>query len=303
MIEKRNTYRIFSIHSRLVVLALLAWIFIPRVHAQLNATVYNDFNQTLINPYLINPAASDSSYLYNVRFDNVTELGVFSNVGRFYLDADRRISSGDKNEYHFLGVQIINSKQGDYINRSRFHARYSWYVPVSDGAALSSGISLGFVNYSFLTSQGGTGGSDLAPDGAVGIHYLRKNFAFGLSVQQIFNSVLMPVEQSFSLLRLYNIDVSKVFNITHELIFNTQAILQVPQRGDVVYGLTVLAEYRELFLLGVNNYFLRKTSVNLGVTNLAFLRAKFTVLGMYTLYRSDVTFADNSFEIFIGIKK
>lgn len=274
------------------------------VYGQLNTSVLNDFNKTIFNSYILNPSATDSTYLFNARFTNINELGVFKNISRFYLDVDRRVPSKNNNGDHFIGVQIINSKQGDFINRSRLQVRYSWMIQVSKKAALSSGIGLGFVNYSFLTSQGGTGGSDLGPDGALGLHYLRKNFSLGFSVQQIFNAVIIPVSQSFELNRLYNLDVLKRIPIALKSSITSQAILQIPESyEDIYYGLALMGNINEFFLAGIGNYNLSKTSFNLGVENIPLLKAKFQLVLTYTVYHSAILLGDNSFEIFLSIKK
>ena len=136
--------------------------------AQLDATSYQEFTQTLVNPYILNPAVSDTSYSFNFRFNNVNELGLLKNVSRFYVDADKRFGSPKNTGLHYAGLQITNSKLGDYINKSRFQFRYAWFTKLSRQSALSAGVSLGFINYAFQTTQGGTGGTDYGPDGSLG---------------------------------------------------------------------------------------------------------------------------------------
>ncbi|MBO9703610.1 MAG: type IX secretion system membrane protein PorP/SprF [Sporocytophaga sp.] len=271
--------------------------------AQLNATVFEDFSQFIVNPYLINPSATDSSYSFKICANNINELGLIKNVSRFYIDGDKRINSSRKNGFHFIGLQAINSKQGDYISRSRMQAHYSWFAQVSKKAFLSSGVSLGFINYAFLTTQGGTGGSDYAPDGSIGIHYVRPNTFIGLAIQQVFTSVLIPVNQSFRLSRLYNLDLSHHFDVGPRTNLAVYGMVQQPDKGNTIYSLGLLSEISNVVLVGVNDFSLRKTSFNLGVKQIRLLGAEFMFMTTYSIYHGSFPLPDNSLELFIVLQK
>lgn len=271
--------------------------------AQLDATVFEDFTQSIFNPYLINPSATDSSYRFKIRANNVNEVGLIKNVSRFYIDGDKRINSSRENEFHFVGLQAINSKFGDYISRSRLQVRYSWFAQISKKAFLSSGVSLGFINYAFLTTQGGTGGSDYAPDGMIGIHYVRQKTFIGFAVQQLFTPVLIPVNQSFRLGRLYNVDFSQRFDIAPWTSLTTYAMVQQPDQGNTLYSVGLMADISNVVLVGVNNFSLQKTSFNLGIKRIRLLGAEFMFLISYSLYHSNFPLPDNTLELFIALHK
>jgi hypothetical protein len=271
--------------------------------AQLNATVFEDFTQFIVNPYLINPSATDSSYRFKIRANNVNEVGLIKNVSRFYLDADKRINTSRKNEFHFVGLQAINSKFGDYISRSRLQVRYSWFAQISKKAFLSSGVSLGFINYAFLTTQGGTGGSDYAPDGMIGLHYVRQKTFIGFGIQQLFTPVLIPVNQSFRLGRLYNADFSQRFDLGPRTYLTTYAMVQQPDQGNTLYSLGLLTEISNVVLVGVNNFSLRKTSFNFGIKRIRLFGAEFMFMTTYSLYHGSFPLPDNTLELFIALQK
>ena len=272
-------------------------------HAQLNSTVFEDFTQSIVNPYLINPSATDSSYRFKIRANNVNEIGVIKNVSRFYIDADKRISSNQKNSFHFVGLQALNSKLGDYISRGGLQVRYSWFAQISKKAFLSSGVSLGFINYAFLTTQGGSGGSDYAPDGMIGIHYVRQKTFIGFAIQHLFTSVLIPVNQSFRLGRLYNVDFSHRFDISPRTYLTTYAMVQQPDQGKTLYSLGLLTEISNVLLVGVNNFSLQKTSFNLGVKRIRLFGAEFMFMTTYSLYHGNFPLPDDTLELFIALHK
>jgi hypothetical protein len=274
------------------------------LYAQLNATVYEDFTQTQFNSYLINPSVSDSSYSLAIRLNNINGIGITKNVRRFYLDLDKRIETKSENGFHYVGLQATNLKLGDYISKSRLQLRYSWYAKLSRRSAISSGISLGFINYAFLTTQGGTGGSDFSPDGSVGIHYLRQKFSFGFAIQQVLGTVLIPVNQSYSLQRLYNFDITRKFQIAHNAEFNTQFIVQIPEGGKIYsYGVNLHAEFLNFVYIGLSNFTLNKTSVALGAKRIVFLDSTFFLAVSYSMYHSQIPLPDNAIEIFISFQK
>lgn len=270
--------------------------------AQLNATVFEDFTQTVNNPYLMNPAAADTSYLFKIRINTVDELGLIKYVNRFYLDIDKRIGNSRKNSYHFIGMQAMNSKIGQYIYRSRLQLRYSWYAQLSKKAALAAGISLGFINYAFLTTQGGTGGSDFGPDGMLGVHYIRPNTTIGFAIQQIFAPVLIPVNQSFKLNRLYNVDVSQRFRIAPRIKLTIYGVVQYSGQTNLNYTIGLMSHISEYVLVGVNNLSLKKTSFNVGVQHVRLYGTEFSFVTTYSIYHSVFPTPNSTLELFMSVQ-
>lgn len=270
---------------------------------QLNATVYEDFTQTSLNPYLINPSASDTSYSFKGRFNNISELVLVKDVSQFYLDIDTKIKSPGLNGDHYLGLQLTNSKLGEYISRNRFQLRYSWLFQVSTNAKLAAGCTFGFINYAFLTTQGGRGGSDIAPDGSFGIHYLRKGTTIGVSIQQIFTPVLIPINQSFKLDRLYNVDAEHEFVIMPEFSLTPQFVVQFSEEGTHTYGLNLTSEIYDFGVIGLSNFYLRKTSVFAGVQKLNVWNTDLSLVVTYSKFHSDIPLSNGLLEIFIALQK
>lgn len=271
--------------------------------AQLDATAYEEFTQTLLNPYILNPAVSDTSYAFNFRFNNINELGLLKNVSRFYVDADKRFGSPQNTGLHYAGLQITNSKLGDYINKSRLQFRYAWFTKLSRKSALSAGVSLGFINYAFQTTQGGTGGTDYGPDGSLGIRYLMKNFSVGFAMQQIFTPTLIPVNQSFLIDRLYNLDVIKKFRLSPGFDLDAQLVFQLAENKEYAYSLNLMGVYQEIGLIGLSNYSLQKTSVSGGLKHNIFGGYNFSLLATYSFYHTSISLSDNTLEVFLSFSK
>jgi hypothetical protein len=283
---------------------LVLWItLLPSTcMAQLNATTFEDYSQLEINPYLLNPAAVNTTYNYNLRSQYIIETGLIKNVNRFYFDADFKIKTTKENSFHFLGIQTTGSNLGDYIHKNRLNGRYSWYSRISENAYLSSGIALGFVNYALLTTQGGTGGSDFGPDGMVGIQYIRHYLSAGLAIQQLFSPVLTPIRESFQQSRLYIFNMSEKFEITPNTTLTLSGNLQYSNSQPLLYNMGLTANISNI-IFSINNVSLRKTSISFGVKNIAVLKNKLMIYYTYSIYQSSFPLPNNSMEFFIAFQK
>jgi hypothetical protein len=272
------------------------------IQAQLTTTLFEDFNQTIVNPYLVNPAASDTSYLFKARINAIDELGLIKYVNRYYLDIDKRIGTSRKNSYHFIGMQALNSKIGQYISKSRLQFRYSWFTQLSRGASISAGISLGFINYAFLTTQGGTGGSDFGPDGMLGIHYTRQNTVIGFGIQQLFAPVLIPVNQSFKLNRLYNVDISQRFRVAPRILLTTYGVIQYSGTNKFSYSFGLMSNVADYVVIGINNFSLTKTSFNFGVQHIRLYSTEMSIMTTYSIYHSVFPTPNSTLELFMSVQ-
>lgn len=270
--------------------------------AQLSSTLFEDFSQTIINPYLINPAAADTSYIFKARINAVDELGLIKYVNRYYLDIDKRIGTSRKNSYHFIGMQALSSKIGQYISKNRLQFRYSWFTQLSRKASLSAGISLGFINYAFLTTQGGAGGSDFGPDGMLGIHYVRANTVIGIGIQQLFAPVLIPVNQSFKLNRLYNVDVSHRIRIAPRVKLTGYAIIQYAVQSNLNYSVGLMSHVSDYVMIGINNYSLKKTSFNFGVQHIRIASTELSLITTYSIYHSVFPTPNSTLELYMSVQ-
>lgn len=289
-----------------VIGTILIWV--PRLaNAQLSSSVFEDFTQITYNNYLINPTAADTSYNYNVRANNINELGFRKNVYRYYLDLDKKFSSNTQG-YHFLGLQVINSRHGSFINGSRLSIRYSWVFEISKKALLASGVSFGFINYSFASSQGGAGGTDYGPDGSIGIRYMRSKFSAGLAMQQIFSPTLTPISQSFEFDKLINLDLVKRITVSPHLYIQIISVMQFSESQTGSYSLGFDTRFMRKGIIGLNTFSFSessalKTSLNLGVQNLSIRKNRLQIVCTYSFFHNGIPTPDNVIEIFLSLKK
>jgi type IX secretion system PorP/SprF family membrane protein len=267
--------------------------------AQINFSFSDYFDQFYNNYYLLNTANVDSTYKIAAKVSNKTQTGLFQGVSKLYMDIDLRLSHR-KGASHYLGIQVINNKEGDFINKSRLVGRYSVRIKISERSSLSTGIALGFVNYAFNTSQSGTGGSSWAPDGNAGFWYLRKKLSLGFSMQQIFNQKIRPVNQIFALANYYNLTARYSITINRLLNLNTHFYSKWQKNQTMYFALASLFEVREKFDAGIGYNYHRGLSYVAGVKNLGMGKSRFSFYFSYFTGLSKIYVSDNAFEVMLS---
>lgn len=273
--------------------------------AQTSFSFSDYFDQFFNNYYLLNTANSDSSYKTAVNISNKTQTGLFKGVNKLYMDVDMRISSR-KGVYHFIGIQAINNKEGEFISKNRLTGRYSWHGKISGRASVSAGISLGFVNYSFNTSQSGTGGSDWVPDGNAGIWYLRKKISLGVSTQQIFNQKIRPANQTFLLSNYYNFTARYLIDINHFLNLHTHLYTRHQNDQPMYFAIASLLETKGKLESGIGIGYNYRRGLN-SVVGLKRIRIGSSHFGFYFSYFVGTSrinnVSDTAFELLVKYQR
>ncbi len=283
--------------AKLSLLGLLCLVLLPHPGATQSVFSFSDyFDQFYNNYYLVNPANADSSYTFSANVGNKAQTGLFQGVSKLYMDLDLRKASG-KNVFHFFGIQAITNKEGDFIHKSRLTGRYSWRGKISNHASLSAGISAGFINYAFSTSQSGAGGSAWAPNGNAGIWYLRKKLSLGISMQQFFNQKIQPVNQVFLLQSYYNFTARYFFTVNPFLKIHTHLYSKLQKQLPAYFTLATIFEIQEKFEAGINYSYLRGIGGIAGIKKIRIGSSRFSFYFSYSVNTSIVQLNDNAFEL------
>ena len=112
---------------------------------------------------------------------------------------------------------FYNDQEGKYLNRSRFYLVYAWHTHIFEETKLSLGLSAGAMNYSVKGTPLSGNGSDINPDAAVGIQVYRKSTWLGLSVNQLFNSEVQPLNEITVLAPYMNISGGSRFSLNNAI--------------------------------------------------------------------------------------
>lgn len=173
--------------------------------AQVSA-VYTLAPQQFFNHYyLINPANQSLENKISLMAGNRSMVGVFSGIGSSYGNIQYTGYNPAQTRGHTVGLYISNMRRGEYIQLNKIHFRYAITTALSRKMHISAGVSGGFVNYRLAASQASAGGSALGPDLAAGIWVMSDRLRVGVSIQQLLNTELQPLNDRLELRRYINI--------------------------------------------------------------------------------------------------
>ncbi len=259
------------------------------------------FDQFFQNYYLINPASHDSTDKVQVALGNRSLIGLFEGVNRLYADVNVRIRHRTPSQYSRLGVLIIAYNDGAFINRTRAYGRYSWTTAVGARSSVSAGVALGVVNYTFLASQAGVGGSSAAFDGNVGLWYIREKLKIGISYQQMVRTILTPVNQRFELLPYLNFNAIYTSYISSHVSLTTHAYFRYQSSSVYDVQLAPIFLFNEMFETGASLHYKRGIALLFGIKSISVGPGKIRFMGSFLLgTRKLANTFDNAFELSAG---
>jgi hypothetical protein len=142
-------------------------------------------------------------------YKNYPQIG--GDLRSLYLAGTVKLTKKDSLQ-RYLGIQLINNKEGDLLGNSRYYLTYAHGIPLNDTWKLTTGFSAGLFNY-YVKGNHVTGGINvLAPDGNLGFHLNNTTWDFGLSMNQIFNNEIQPYLHSIQLKRHLNALLSYTYS-------------------------------------------------------------------------------------------
>lgn len=165
---------------------------------------------------LINPAGASIDQNLEITVGDKHLLGSFNNISTYYVCANYQISTKNQRNnspFSSIGVIALNDREGKYLNRSRFYIAYAWHGNITYKYRISGGFHLGAMNYSVKGTPLSGDGSDITPDGSVGLWIYNNKFHVGCSYNQIFNSKIQPLEEIAVLSPFLNFDAHVNFNL------------------------------------------------------------------------------------------
>ena len=209
---------------------------------------------------IINPAFTGTAADMEFNMGNQRMLGNLSKISSYYALANYRIT-GRKHTggpFSALGISIYNDQEGKYLNRSRIYLNYAWHANILTNTKISGGLSFGAMNYSVKGTPLSGNGSDLRADAAAGIQVYRKSFWLGVSVNQLFNSEVQPLQEITVLAPYMNIMTGIKFELGEKFCVTPSASLRFPLSG------VSQLRYRNLYDVNLQVSLLNKIQAGLG---------------------------------------
>jgi hypothetical protein len=189
--------------------------------------------------------------------------GNLSKISSYYALANFRIRFNDRYNIPFsaLGIIFYNDQEGKYLSRNRLYLTYAWHTKIFRETNISGGLSIGAMNYSVKGTPLSGDGSDIRPDATAGFQVYRKSAYLGISVSQLFNSEVQPLEEITVLSPYINIDGGIKLHAGEKVWIKPTTSIQFP-----LYDASQLL-YRNRFSFNVQMNLLNKFGTGIGLHN------------------------------------
>ncbi len=198
------------------------------------------------SPLLTSP--SNFGYQANNRLDigYTGYSGIRRNQNDSYVSFEYFIPK-NKEPKNKIGIVFKRNQSGKYISRNRFYLNYAYRLFLSSQIKLSLGTQLGLYNFYIADNPSGIGGSQTAPDGSIGLTFEWKGFITNISLQQIFNGKLKPIEIESELKPYWNFSAQYLWDISPEFQLRPGVFYEESKPNYFNYGLNSMLIYREQF--------------------------------------------------------
>jgi hypothetical protein len=285
--------RFFAISYFFIPLGLLA----TRAVAQVDLFP-GHFGQVMLARQLLNPGISNIERATNVTFSNKFYTGPYSKIDNLYFIGNVNLNGKDSaRNVNSIGLKFVNEKEGEFIERPKYYINYSFRTRLFQDYWLALGVDVGRAAYIFKGTGVSTEGSASNWDGNLGIVLHSPRLCLAGSMNQFFNSLVLPKDLYFRWRRFYTLYAEKSFEIgTSELSLYAQNQF-LPDHTDVL-DMGANLYISNLFFLATNIWMDRSVSFVVGLKNISLEDHHFSLYMGYNVPAFNQTSANiQSFEM------
>jgi len=260
------------------IISILLFFQIGCVYAQNGNKYPIEMSQFMKCGALYNPA---SPVMHNKVLFQTGLLQFFSPYGgirTFYGSFNYQINSRFKQS---VGFNYIGDKEGDLISRNYLYAKYNITVPLNENYSLTSGISYGLASYSFNGTSPNSIGADSKPDGNLGLNLGHKKWNVGYALNQITNSELKPIDETYRLARFSTLSADYKWAINEKLNLKAFTINRFYAKNAINNELALLLQHQDFFSWGAGYKTQRGFTVYAGLDKIPILEDRFHLLVSY----------------------
>lgn len=273
------------------------YFFCVKAVAQVNLYPVH-FGQVMLTRQLLNPSISNLEQATNASFGNQFYTGAFSKIDNLFFVGNINLTKKDSaRSVSSLGIKFQNEKEGEFVERPKYYASYSFRTRINETYWLGLGIDLGRAGYTFKGTDVSTSGSASNWDGNIGLVFHSSSFCLAGSANQIFNSLVLPKNLYFRWKRFYSLYTEKTFSLgTSQLSVYAQNkfLPDQPNVFDIGTNLT----FANIFLIGTNAWIGRSLSFLVGLKNISLDEHHFSLYMSYNMPASSMASANiQSFEM------
>jgi len=258
----------------------------PPAVAQVNLFP-RSFGQVVLSKQLLNPSLPNVDRATNATFSNQFYTGAFSKINNLYFIGNVNLNGNDSaRNVSSVGVKFMNEKEGEFVERPKYYVSYSFRTRIFEDYWLGLGIEVGRAGYQFKGTDVSTEGSDSGWDGNIGIVLHHPTFCLAGSINQFFNSLVLPKDLYFRWARFYTLYAEKAFHLggTQLSFYGQNQFL--PGREDMLDIGANLTFARVLFI-GSNAWIGRRISLLVGLKNISVEEHHFSLYLGYNLPASN----------------
>lgn len=256
------------------------------------------FGQVMLAKQLFNPALTNMDRATSVVCSNRFFTGAFSKINNFYAIANIHLNRKDSTaSCNSVGLKFANERDGEFIERSKYYASYSFRTRIHNDYWLGLGLDLGRAGYLFKGTDVSTSGSDSNWDGNMGIVLHSPNLCLAGSVNQLFSTTVLPKDLYFRWKRFYVLYAEKVFDLgtSQWSVYAQNQFL--PSQRDVA-DLGTHFKFANGFWLGSSFWVGRSVSAIVGLKDMAIDHHHFSLYTSYNIPASSQASANiQSFEV------
>ena len=242
------------------------------------------FSPLWSNYSLINPASTNIHDKIELNTTYRSLLGQFKGIEEFYVNAAINLSSHNdtlKRNKNIVGITFFNEKEGEIINKTRSFLTYAYHTPLTETWSLGAGLALGFGGYAYKGTATTASAADYKPDGNLGFWLYSDRTTIGLSVDQLFNTTVVPKFYTFQFGRYVNLHVKQKIQIGPYIYLQPHLQLRwlSKQHQDIDIGTSIV--FRDLVTTGINYKLNKQASLMVGFKNVHLGKTKFNVAFNY----------------------
>lgn len=218
------------------------------------------------------------------------------------FNANIRFNMSKRNPGLFstAGIRFSGYNEGKYIAGNRIHAVYSFHAVLGPKMSFAGGLDGGFF-HSRVEGTPSTGYiSKYAFDASAGIIFYNQRFHAGLSVNQLANNFIKPLQEVLVLYRHINFSTSYRLNLDKVIDFSPYARICYPFYHDIRIDLGSNFSFFNKYSLSFSYRFKEMASFGFGIKNMNIANGFFNAHITYNApLRSEVIYM-STMEISIG---
>jgi len=167
-----------------------------------------------------NPAAICKNTEWETSLTTRRNTGFWRNNQTYFASGAFRINPRKKSSFQTIGAQFYYDKEGIYLHRYRAYLLYAYHVALNNEWTLSTGLSVGIMTYQ-VGNNDYEGGASNTSDASIGMMLYNKLFFGGISIGQLPENKVQPIQEITVLSRYIQTTIGKDFNLGEDYLLKT----------------------------------------------------------------------------------